>query len=580
MNAARDANGSQVANPSKFPNGFKAVADYIHSLGLKSGLYTAKGPRTCAGFAASCQHEVQDAAQWAAWGIDYVKDDSCSNCRNDDNLDYHTMWLALELSGRPMVLTVEGNPDDALITLGGYGNAKRVGHDVSTRVLALTNCARSPRARLACLAARPIHTVPLPHSLRFASPHCASWPTDQPAVGLHDEPRRHWRAALALRAQWEQPDLRRVVECVCCSAGARPLRTTQRSATDAYCLARLPAAAAAAAAAADDLDMIEVGNAPDFTCGADAGALARCQAHYTQWCIMKAPLILGNDIPNETPATLSVLSNVEAVAVNQDALGVQAQRVNQAALPRELAPRSLPFGRGNHAVLARCDAASPTQAWALQKSGALATTDAAGRTFCLGSVDGALTEGSWAGVECGSPAAARFSVSRRDAATGSVSITTSPGGAALAFNNGERAAGPAPFARHVLALEGGGAGAETARWVLEGGRLRAAAPAGRVVEYDEAGRRAAPSGSAYCLDLAAGQLETWCGPLTGGRVAVSLFNRSPAPAPITVDFKTCNASNTNTVRDIWAAADRGSSTGSYTATVASEATAFLVLTPA
>ena len=66
MQAARDANGSQVANPAKFPQGFKAVADYIHSLGLKSGLYTAKGPRTCAGFAASCQHEVQDAAQWAA----------------------------------------------------------------------------------------------------------------------------------------------------------------------------------------------------------------------------------------------------------------------------------------------------------------------------------------------------------------------------------------------------------------------------------------------------------------------------------------------------------------------------------
>ena len=60
-----------------------------------------------------------------------MKDDSCSNCRNDDNLDYHTMWLALELSGRPMVLTVEGNPDDALISKGGYGNAKRVGHDIS-----------------------------------------------------------------------------------------------------------------------------------------------------------------------------------------------------------------------------------------------------------------------------------------------------------------------------------------------------------------------------------------------------------------------------------------------------------------
>jgi len=68
------------SNPAKFPDGFKAVADAIHALGLKSGLYTAKGPNTCARFAASCDHEEQDAAQWAAWGIDYVKDDSCSSC--------------------------------------------------------------------------------------------------------------------------------------------------------------------------------------------------------------------------------------------------------------------------------------------------------------------------------------------------------------------------------------------------------------------------------------------------------------------------------------------------------------------
>ena len=72
MDAARDANGNQVANAVKFPQGFKAVADFIHSLGMKSGLYTAKGPNTCAGFAASCQHEALDALQWASWGIDYV----------------------------------------------------------------------------------------------------------------------------------------------------------------------------------------------------------------------------------------------------------------------------------------------------------------------------------------------------------------------------------------------------------------------------------------------------------------------------------------------------------------------------
>ena len=74
MEAQRDANGFQIANPQKFPDGFKNVTDFLHNLGLKSGLYTAKGNRTCAGFAASCEHEVQDAAQWASWGVDYVKE--------------------------------------------------------------------------------------------------------------------------------------------------------------------------------------------------------------------------------------------------------------------------------------------------------------------------------------------------------------------------------------------------------------------------------------------------------------------------------------------------------------------------
>jgi alpha-galactosidase len=127
----RDTNGNQVPNPEKFPNGFKDVADYIHSLGLSSGLYTAKGPNTCAGFAASCQHEAQDALLWASWGIDYVKDDSCSDCRHDDDLDYHTMQLAIQASGRPMILSIEGGPSYANFTAGLLGNAHRVGHDIT-----------------------------------------------------------------------------------------------------------------------------------------------------------------------------------------------------------------------------------------------------------------------------------------------------------------------------------------------------------------------------------------------------------------------------------------------------------------
>ena len=70
MSFNRSSDGSQVPDPTKFPKGFKAVADFIHKLGMKSGLYTAKGPHTCQKRAASCLHEAQDAKNWAAWGID------------------------------------------------------------------------------------------------------------------------------------------------------------------------------------------------------------------------------------------------------------------------------------------------------------------------------------------------------------------------------------------------------------------------------------------------------------------------------------------------------------------------------
>ena len=59
---------AQVPDPTKFPDGFKAVADFIHNLGMMSGLYTAKGPHTCQRRAASCLHEAQDAKNWALWG--------------------------------------------------------------------------------------------------------------------------------------------------------------------------------------------------------------------------------------------------------------------------------------------------------------------------------------------------------------------------------------------------------------------------------------------------------------------------------------------------------------------------------
>ena len=74
----RDSFGNLVPDPEKFPNGMKTVADYVHSKGLKFGMYSCAGILTCAGYPSSYDHEFQDAALFAEWGIDYLKYDYCN----------------------------------------------------------------------------------------------------------------------------------------------------------------------------------------------------------------------------------------------------------------------------------------------------------------------------------------------------------------------------------------------------------------------------------------------------------------------------------------------------------------------
>ena len=107
----RDANGSLSAN-DKFPN-MKALADYIHSRGLKLGIYSSPGPTTCGGFAGSYQHEEADAKMWAEWGVDLLKHDWCSYSRiaKDDSLaelqkPYIVMRDALAKTGRDIVYSL------------------------------------------------------------------------------------------------------------------------------------------------------------------------------------------------------------------------------------------------------------------------------------------------------------------------------------------------------------------------------------------------------------------------------------------------------------------------------------------
>ncbi|MFF7366471.1 NPCBM/NEW2 domain-containing protein [Streptomyces tricolor] len=104
----RDANGRLVPDPVRFPHGIKAVADYVHAKGLKLGIYTSAGTKTCnsAGFPGALGHEYGDARQFAEWGVDYLKYDNCNNQGVDAKERYRTMRDALEATGRPIVYSI------------------------------------------------------------------------------------------------------------------------------------------------------------------------------------------------------------------------------------------------------------------------------------------------------------------------------------------------------------------------------------------------------------------------------------------------------------------------------------------
>ena len=100
----RDAAGNLVPDPEKFPHGMKTVADYVHSKGLKFGMYSCAGILTCAGYPSSYDHEFQDAALFAEWGIDYLKYDYCNFPKNADCVNrYQTMSMALKTTGRDIL---------------------------------------------------------------------------------------------------------------------------------------------------------------------------------------------------------------------------------------------------------------------------------------------------------------------------------------------------------------------------------------------------------------------------------------------------------------------------------------------
>ena len=257
----RDASGKIQSN-AKFPD-MKALADYVHSKGLKLGIYSSPGPTTCARFEGSLGHEDQDAATYAEWGIDYLKYDLCSyggvmkTQAPDDpaaqnrlmHEAYEKMHQAIMKTGRPMVFSLCQYGWDSVWEWAPQvgGNLWRTTGDISPNFDRMSLIGRS-QAGLA----------------KFAGPG-------------------HW----------------------------------------------------------NDPDMLEVGN----------GRLTidENRAHMTLWAILAAPLIAGNNLTEMKPEIAAILMNKEVIAIDQDTLGRQGDRVF-ADGPLEIWAKPLKSGAGHKSV--------------------------------------------------------------------------------------------------------------------------------------------------------------------------------------------------------------------------------------
>jgi alpha-galactosidase len=103
---ARDSAGFIIVDSTKFPSGIKVLADYVHSKGLKFGIYSCAGVRTCAGRPGSRGHEFQDAYTYAKWGVDYFKEDWCNTDGQTAKESYTLMRDAMYKAGRPVVFSL------------------------------------------------------------------------------------------------------------------------------------------------------------------------------------------------------------------------------------------------------------------------------------------------------------------------------------------------------------------------------------------------------------------------------------------------------------------------------------------
>ncbi|XP_021902359.1 alpha-galactosidase-like isoform X2 [Carica papaya] len=140
---SRDWRGNLRPKASTFPSGIKGLADYVHARGLKLGIYSDAGYRTCSNtMPGSLGHEDQDAATFAEWGVDYLKYDNCYNGGSKPQERYIKMSYALRKVGRPILYSLcEWGQEDPARWAGQYGNSWRTTGDINDTWASITSIA-------------------------------------------------------------------------------------------------------------------------------------------------------------------------------------------------------------------------------------------------------------------------------------------------------------------------------------------------------------------------------------------------------------------------------------------------------
>jgi alpha-galactosidase len=319
----RDASGN-IQSSKAFPD-MKALADYVHGKGLKIGLYSSPGPLTCAGATASYLHEDQDAATYAGWSMDYLKYDWCSYSGIADMVRAQKYGAFLP-ADKAQQLADLGAKLSVLSLL-------RYGHD--PKVLEQTDAVKKAEADTASLTKDQLNaltkeTQTAEYTLINEAKKAAPDKSAPIELEIEQEPYAKMRASL-------DKVNRDIVFSFCqygmgdvwkwgAETGGNTWRTTgdigpSWKSVEQHGFSQNGHEPFAGPGHWNDPDMLEVGNGnmtPDEN-----------YTHMTLWCMLASPLLIGCDMPKMTPFTVSLFSNDEVLAVNQDSLGKQGYRAKQ-----------------------------------------------------------------------------------------------------------------------------------------------------------------------------------------------------------------------------------------------------------